>query len=140
MPRSQKLLIFIFVFWLVVFFPRWYVLSYTKVWELDQLVGASWEQQLAIMHPDEMDSVLALKQSLRDRGLEEKALVVAQKQPSIPLASEPLIVRAVLYPVRVTRDLPVASADEYVIFIQSEVSPLEATASGEIVDEFWRVP
>ena len=140
MARSGGLLGIIFVFWMVVFFPRWYVLSYTKVWELDQLAGRSWEQQLSVMHPDEMDSLLALKQSIAERGIENDVVVLAKKDPLAPLATESVVARAVLYPIAVRHEPQEGDYGKYVISIISAEKAVVASESSALIDEYWSIP
>lgn len=42
------------------FFPRWYFITYTKLWEWKQLIGRSFEQQVQVLHGEEMDDLLRI--------------------------------------------------------------------------------
>lgn len=81
----------------VAFFPRWYVLSYTKLWELKQLVKQDREGQMQIMHPaDQMGQLLALKSYLALNFSHGEVLVVLPDVRTLPLSQNPAIVRGVL--------------------------------------------
>ena len=81
----------------VLFFPRWYVLSYTKLWELKQLVRQQPEGQLQIMHPaNQMGQLLALKTYLKQNFSQGEVLVALPDKKTLPLSQNPAIVRGIL--------------------------------------------
>lgn len=97
-----------FLFWLLVFFPSWYALSYTKVRELQQMIFRPREVQLQVLHPaGEMAQLLELQKVLREQFVGQNVAVLGTEQnDQAPLATDLSVQRAVLYPV------PVVSANE----------------------------
>ncbi len=88
----------VFIFWVIFFFPHWYVLSYTKIWELKQLMGRSREQQMRILHPAAMARLLTLRQELGAYSVPEVVVVLPTDSSKLPLAGNAPILRSVLYP------------------------------------------
>lgn len=86
------------IFWLVFFFPRWYVLTYTKIWELKQMVGEDRETQLRVMHPAPMRRLLELKHELKNHNPETTVVVLSEGSKQLPLAGNAAIVRSILFP------------------------------------------
>lgn len=73
----------IFAFWLVFFFPQWYFITYTKVWELRRLIGQPTEQQIRVLHSPEMDILIAAA----ERTKQDDAAVIVPPAGSYPLLS-----------------------------------------------------
>jgi hypothetical protein len=105
--NRKSFLLFTLV-WLLLFFPQWYVLSYTKVRELRSMVFQSKEVQLQVLHPaGEMTQLLELKHVLATQFSDKKiAFLSRDRLPNIPLATDTSVIRAVFYP------LPVLSKEE----------------------------
>lgn len=89
------------IFWLIFFFPRWYGLTYTKIWEWKQMVGRGREHQLTVMHPPPMRRLLELKYRLREFDQQSTAVVLPNSANELPLAGNAAIVRSIVYPYQV---------------------------------------
>lgn len=91
------------VFWVVIFFPRWYGLTYTKMRELQQLMGRNYERQLFVMHPAPMRRLVELKNRLQSFDPQTTVVVLPTNPLSLPLAGNAAIVRSILYPYQAFR-------------------------------------
>lgn len=125
--RSSFLIIFFVLYWFIFFFKGWYVLSYTKVWELSQMVGQDRDEQLKVLHPTgEMASLIELRELLRTRFTERKIAVSAPyRDQYLPQSHDATILRAVL------TDWPVLTnalqTEEYDLIVL-----IESTQSGRL--------
>lgn len=127
--RSRFLIIFFVLYWFVFFFKGWYVLSYTKVWELSQMIGQERDEQLKVLHPTgEMASLIELKKLLRTRFADRKIAIEAPyRDQLLPQSHDTTILRSVL------TDWPVLTnafqADEYDLIVL-----IESTKSGQLTE------
>lgn len=79
-------------FWVVVFFPRWYFITYTKVWELRQLVAKSYFEQMRVLHSAEMDIMTDIASFVRYTD----AVIIVPPPGTYPLLSSSPLWRAAL--------------------------------------------
>jgi hypothetical protein len=124
----------------VLFFPRWYRLSYTKLWELKQMVGKEREVQMQILHPaDQMGQLIALRVYLQQGYFNEWVSVYLPDQRTLALSQNPALVRGVLESDHYSLQVKPLSA-----FTQEEESCVylgEATTEAKLIPEsciFWR--
>jgi hypothetical protein len=89
---------FFLAYWLVVFFPQWYALTYTKVWELRRLALRGRDQQMRVLHSGEMAGLLALRERLGTLPVESTYVWLGEGSANLPLAGNPAMARAVLFP------------------------------------------
>lgn len=101
--RELRLLAVFGIFWLSFFFRDWYVLSYTKVWELSRMIGQPRAEQLRVLHPTgEMAALLQLNETLRDTYPQQRVVILAPRRDQrLPQAHDATILRAVLWPYQV---------------------------------------
>ncbi len=89
--------IFLLLF-LIFFFPKWYVYTYTKIWEMRQMMGKPWESQLVRLHPaDQMGQLFALRSHLEQGFVGQEISLVFPRERSLGLSQNPAIVRAILH-------------------------------------------
>jgi hypothetical protein len=89
--------------WALFMFLPWYKLTYTKMWELRQLIGKDRWQQLRVMHPAPMGRLIELREWILAQPDWQNYRVVVRDdlKGQLPLVSNPPIERAVLDPIPV---------------------------------------
>lgn len=97
---EQKAFLLVLTVWTLFFFKEWYVLTYTKVWELRRMVGKGREEQLMVMHHHQMRQLIEYKRALTANPSEVEIQEPVEYK-KLPLAGNSAILRAVLYPYRV---------------------------------------
>jgi len=106
--KSITVILAVFLYWLIVFAPFWLGHSFIKTQELIRVVGKSREQSLVVMHPaQQMQGILNMKNYLlsqKDYPLDDIAILAPDRSSSLPLVTDPSILRAINYPVPVIRD------------------------------------
>lgn len=122
-----------FCLWLLLFFPGWYGLSYTKVRELQASIGQDRNQQLRVLHPTgEMAQLIELQKALQLQGKNRStAILLPVPDKAFPLASDPTMLRAVLYPVPLLSRQEIPEDLQLLAVVVTGI-PATATASGEL--------
>lgn len=134
--RQQSFFLF-FIAWLLLFFPKWYTLSYTKVRELQSMLLEPREVQLQVLHPaGEMTQLLELRAVLRTQFSGKKVAILRPVQmPNIPLSTDASMLRAVLYPIPVL-DTEQLTDEEIVLVIQDRSQAEDCTEKSEAPHSF----
>ncbi len=114
-------------YWAAFFFPSWYALTYTKVWELRRLVFRSPEQQMKILHSGAMSDLLALRDYLQTLPVDSTYVILGPGSKDLPLAGNPAMARAVLFPYTV--GLPEMVPENTRLVVQLDTSCLKQQVS-----------
>jgi len=120
-----------FLVWLLVFFPGWYGLSYTKARELQRSILQDKNQQLRTLHPaGEMEQLVNLQETIQ-REYSDRSVAVLYPVPNraFPLATDATMLRAVLYPVPVLARQELSPELQLLAIVVTDVAPASATAS-----------
>jgi hypothetical protein len=119
--RQQLVIGGIFLYWLVVFFPGWYALSYTKVRELRSLIGASRAEQLDILHPaGELASLEKLRLTLNNSYKASQTAILAPRRDSdLPQAHDASVLRVMFYPIPVLEPTEITADRSVIVVIES---------------------
>lgn len=130
---SRYSFFFFFCLWLVLFFPGWYGLSYTKVRELQRSIFQTRDQQLVTLHPaGEMQQLVELKQILDERSeARSSAILLPIPNTKFPLASDATMLRAVFYPVPVFARQELSPELQLLAIVVTDVAPSSATESDD---------
>lgn len=77
-------------------FPEWYALTYTKLWEVKQMLFVSRDTQMLVLHPrNQMSSLIALKAEIATQSAHTAVVIVPQKR-TFGLSHNPAFVRGYL--------------------------------------------
>ncbi len=133
-----------FFAWLLFFFPGWYVLSFTKVHELQRLILRDRNTQLQVLHPaGEMSQLLELRHSALQLAQEKNVAVLTQPQDTLfPLATDRSMQRAVLFPIPVVAPNEITDQEILIMLTTEPTESLEIDANttqacaGRIPDGF----
>lgn len=59
----RSVLWLVLIFWTVAFFPKWFFITHTKLWEWRQLLGGDRFTHMQVLQGDELDTIVAISRS-----------------------------------------------------------------------------